>query len=198
VTSADPPNSSSRLRTAGMALLALAALSLVVGIVSLVGGGGPSGQTAQGSPSPTTTGQPSVPNQPPATAVPSQSQPVGTTTTTTTAKNGTTTNGKPPTTQTQHTPLRIYNNSTISGLAVRAADDLRNAGWNVGEVGNYPYGVIATTTVYFRPGTDEEGAANQVAASFQMRAEPRFEGIANAPPGVIVIVTNDYKGLQTK
>jgi hypothetical protein len=108
------------------------------------------------------------------------------------------TTSKPPTTPAQSTLLRIYNNSTIAGLAARAADDLRTAGWNVAEVGNYGSGVIATTTVYFRPGTDEEGPANQLAAQFQMRVEPRFDGIANAAPGVIVIVTNDYKGQRNK
>ena len=199
MTSADPPNSSRLLRAAGTTLLALAALCLVVGVVSLVGGGSsprggsaaPSGSSqpaVPGAASPT-TGRPNVTNQPTATAVPSQSQPVGTITTST---------SKPPPTQAQSLPLRVYNNSTIAGLAARAADDLRNAGWNVAEVGNYGSGVIATTTVYFRPGTDEEGPAKQLAAQFQMRAEPRFEGIANAPAGVVVIVTNDYKGLRNK
>ena len=90
--------------------------------------------------------------------------------------------------------VRVYNNSTIKGLASRAADDVRSAGYDVPEVGNYAAGKIATTTVYFRPGTDEEGQAKQVAERVGARPEPRFEGLQPASPGVIAIITNDYRG----
>jgi hypothetical protein len=86
----------------------------------------------------------------------------------------------------------VYNNSKIKGLAAKAANDLRADGWQVTDVSNYPYGTIPTTTVYYRPGTDEEAAAKAIAATFDMKVEPRFEGIQDSPPGVIVIVTNDY------
>lgn len=91
-------------------------------------------------------------------------------------------------------PVRVYNNSRIRGLASEAGDDLRSVGWNVVEVGNYSAGVIPTSTVYFRPGTDEEDPAHALARHFGMRAEPRFDGIADSSPGVIVIVTKDYSG----
>ena len=80
----------------------------------------------------------------------------------------------------------------ITGLAQRAADELRLRGWNVTEVGNYPYGEIPESTVYFRPGTDEEGAAQSLAAQFEVRTLPRFEGIQHASPGLIVIVTRNW------
>jgi hypothetical protein len=89
-------------------------------------------------------------------------------------------------------PLRVYNNSTISGLATRAAEDFRTAGWPIDEIGNYPHGIIPTTTVYYRPGTEEEVSAKALAEQFGMRANPRFEGLQHASPGIIVIVTNDY------
>jgi hypothetical protein len=89
-------------------------------------------------------------------------------------------------------PLRVYNNSTVTGLATRAAEDFRKAGWPIDVVANYPQGVIPTTTVYFRPGTDEEAAAKALGEQFGIRANPRFEGLKNASPGLIVIVTNDY------
>ncbi|QYN40904.1 LytR C-terminal domain-containing protein [Pseudonocardia sp. DSM 110487] len=89
-------------------------------------------------------------------------------------------------------PLRVYNNSTISGLATRAAEDFRNAGWPIDEIGNYPQGVIPTTTVYYRPGTNEEAPAKALAEQFGMRVNSRFEGLQHATPGIIVIVTNDY------
>ena len=95
-------------------------------------------------------------------------------------------------------PVRVYNNSTITGLAAKAAADFRAAGWNVVSVDNYPYGVIPTTTAYYTPGTDEETAAKALATEFGMKAEPRFDGIKNSSPGVIVIVTNDYQGLRNK
>ncbi|SFB60252.1 LytR cell envelope-related transcriptional attenuator [Amycolatopsis marina] len=88
--------------------------------------------------------------------------------------------------------VRVYNNSTTKGLASKAAEDLRGQGWNVGEVANYSSGIIPTTTAYYRPGTDEQTAADALAASFGMRSEPRFAGIKDSAPGVIVIVTNDY------
>ncbi|MGW7534528.1 LytR C-terminal domain-containing protein [Amycolatopsis sp. NPDC054798] len=89
--------------------------------------------------------------------------------------------------------LRVYNNSLIKHLAEQAAADFRGSGWNVAEVGNYADGVIPTTTAYFRPGTDEEAAAKQLAKEFGFQAQPRFEGIQNSSPGVIVIITKDYQ-----
>ncbi|MEV4733488.1 LytR C-terminal domain-containing protein [Saccharopolyspora sp. NPDC049426] len=90
--------------------------------------------------------------------------------------------------------VRVYNNSTISGLAHRAAEDLRKAGYDVPEVGNYAKGKIPTTTVFFRPGTGEERQAKELAARIGARAEARFDGIQDATPGLIAIITNDYKG----
>lgn len=87
---------------------------------------------------------------------------------------------------------RVYNNSTIHGLATRAADDLTAAGWAVVEVANYSGGRIPTSTVYYQEGTDQRATAEAIGAEFGMRVEPRFAGIASARPGVIVIVTNDY------
>lgn len=89
--------------------------------------------------------------------------------------------------------VRVYNNSTIRGLATRAANDLTAAGWTVVEVGNYSGGRIWTTTVYYQQGTGQRATAEVIGAEFGMRVEPRFAGIADASPGVILIVTNDYR-----
>ncbi|MHC1558752.1 LytR C-terminal domain-containing protein [Actinomycetospora sp. C-140] len=88
--------------------------------------------------------------------------------------------------------VRVFNNSTIQGLADRAASEMRGQGWNVVEVGNYPNGVIPESTVYYRPGTGEQGAADAIAGEFGLRSMPRFDGIQNASPGVIVIATNNW------
>ncbi|MEQ3551852.1 LytR C-terminal domain-containing protein [Pseudonocardia nematodicida] len=87
--------------------------------------------------------------------------------------------------------VRIYNNSTIRGLAEQAASEFRSNGWDVAQVQNYSQGVIPTSTVYYR-GADEKAAADEIAQRFGMRAEPRFDGIQDATPGLIVIVTRDF------
>lgn len=91
--------------------------------------------------------------------------------------------------------IRVYNNSKIKGLADRAAEDFRAAGYQVAEVGNYSAGRIYTTTVYFRPGTPEKAKAAKLADDFDARLEPRFHGLDQASPGVIAVITNDYVGL---
>ncbi|WP_228709476.1 LytR C-terminal domain-containing protein, partial [Amycolatopsis keratiniphila] len=78
------------------------------------------------------------------------------------------------------------------GLAEQAAKDFRASGWNVSEVKGYP-GRLPETVAYYRPGTDEEAAAKALALEFGFRAEPRFKEIENIGPGVIVILTKDYK-----
>jgi pyruvate/2-oxoglutarate dehydrogenase complex dihydrolipoamide acyltransferase (E2) component len=96
-------------------------------------------------------------------------------------------------TATVQLPVRVYNNSTITGLAAHAADDFRSDGWQVQQVSNYPSGIIAASTVYYRPGTSEQTAASSLGSQFGLRVEPRFTGIDDAAPGLIVIVTNDYQ-----
>jgi hypothetical protein len=186
-------------RIAGVALLGLAAVALVIGLVTALGGNGdgradggkgepPSSRTTEitGPPS-STSGRPTT--KPP-TSKPSTSRPPATTTTTGQVQPppGGDGNGEP----TKSVPVRVLNNSTVKGLARRAADDLKADGWNVVDTGNYSGGVISTTTVYYRPGTEEEATARAIAAQFGMRVEARFDGIKDASPGVIVIVTNDY------
>lgn len=95
-------------------------------------------------------------------------------------------------------PVRVYNNSTIRSLATKAAEDFRSNDWTVTKVDNYSAGKIPTTTVYFRPGTDEEAAAKLLAQEFGLRVEPRFDGIKKSSPGIIVIVTKDYEATTAK
>jgi hypothetical protein len=140
-------------------------------------GGAPEAQGAPGAPAPPgAAGEPVAPPPPPSDGVGGS------------ARAG----DAPGDTSAVRVPVRVYNNSTISGLAARAAEDFRRAGWPIDEVGNYPHGVIPTTTVYYRPGTDEEAPARALGTRFGMRVNPRFEGLQSATPGVIVIVTNDY------
>ena len=209
MSSPESPSPTRPLRVAGMALLGLAVIALVIGLISVFGGG--TGNGDDDAQPPATRTSPSEPGssqeQPPTSSGTSTSQPTsssptsGPTTTTTRPGDsppapppGGDGNGEPGKTQ----QVRIYNNSTVEGLASQAAEDLRAVGWNVVQVDNYPYGTIPTTTVYYRPGTAEEQAAEDIAGDFGMRVEERFRGIDGFAAGVIVIVTNDYEGLGGK
>ena len=197
MTTPAPGNRSAR--AAGFLLLGVAAIALVLGVISLFGGGGDGQAATPTQPSSTTAQSPAPPptSAPPAST--SARPPASTTTkpppATTTTKPSPPASTQPPT---HAQPVRIYNNSTIKGLAARAADDIRRGGWNVVEVGNYSQGIIATATVYYRPGTAEEAAARELAQTYGLRVEPRFAGIQDASAGLIVIVTNDYTGKPGK
>lgn len=224
--------SASRMRVAGIVLLAVAAVAAVVGLVAL-GSQGPSSrnaaQPATSAPAPPPAVVPS-PLPPPSAAPPDQAglpgsgtpggappgaaapsgpgQPGGPAAAApivppAEAAGGTGAgagsgagagggSGGSGSGSTSTVPVRVLNNSMISGLAERAATDLRARGWNVVEVGNYAGGVIPVSTAYYRPGTDEEGAARSVATQLGVRAEPRFPGIEGASPGLIVIATNNW------
>lgn len=185
-------------RIAGLALLGVAAVATVLGVVTLLGGDGDS-EAGQTPPPPATT----TTAVPPGSTTPTSGAPAPTTTsatpptTTTTTAPGTTSEptaqptrpGGPQSSQDQ--PVRVYNNSTIKGLADKAGADIEAAGWDVVEIGNHQ-GRVYETTVYFRPGTAEEATAKSLGEEFGLRVEPRFDGIAEASPGVIVIVTKDW------
>jgi type IV secretory pathway VirB10-like protein len=191
-------------RLAGLALLAVAAIALVVGLISVFNSGGdepPQGANTPGtSPSaePPTSGPPaSQPPPPPASSSVSETPPPPPPPPPSSSSTPPpTTSVLPPPSQANtpgHTQtVRVYNNSYIEGLAARAANDFRAAGWNVSTVSGYPGGVIYVPTVYYRPGTAEEEEARALGAEFNLRVEERFEGIKNASPGIIVIVTKDY------
>ena len=193
-----PNKPSRRLRAAGVALIALAVMAATIGIVLALTRGG---QIKATGPSTSVSAQPlpprptAIPFPPPVISTtqapvvippaapepgPAEAAPL---------EQAAPANGKGA----SRGEVRVYNNSTIRGLAARAARDLSVAGWTVVEVGNYPWGIIPTTTVYYLEGTDERAGAEAIASEFGMRAEPRFPGIANANPGIIVIVTNNYR-----
>jgi hypothetical protein len=189
------------LRTIGLVLLQLAAVALVIGVVAVVtsagtgspGGrgstpdGGSAGQGAVDTAQPTTSASPPplvIPTAaasrppaapPPATAAPAPAAP---------APGAGQANGQ--------RDVRVLNNSKIHGLATRAASDLSAAGWHVVEIGNYASGIIPTTTVYYQDGAQRAGA-EAIASEFGMQVQPRFAGLANGAPGLVVIVTNDYR-----
>lgn len=196
MTSPESASPSRPAKAAGFALLGVAAVALVIGIVSLFGGGSDTPPQAgssdtQTAPPPTTTGSPTPPTE-------VSSPPPGTTTGSPTPPTSSSTVPPPPVTQpgVPKVSVRVYNNSTITGLANKASDEVRANGWPVAETGNYSSGTIPTTTVYYRPGTEEEASAKELAAVLRARVEPRFDGIQSSAPGIILIVTNDYQGVS--
>jgi hypothetical protein len=215
MTAPAPSGGPSPLRIGGLALLGVGAVAAVIGIGTLVTGGGNGSSTA--APAPTSSATASA--SPTGAAPPSADVPVpsfGPTPTNAIAAPGADGSGSAGSSSAGSgsaggaagsggsagsgagegvvkSPVRVYNNSTIKGLAARAADDFRNAGWTVTAVANYPYGNIPTSTVYYRPGTAEQPGAQAMAAEFGLRSEPRFAGLDEATPGLIVIVTNDYQ-----
>jgi hypothetical protein len=194
------------LKAAGVALIAVAVAAAVVGGITVLNSSSSNDNAAPGGPSspPSSSSTPSS-SASSAAPPPASSSSVPPSTPSTPSSPGQGQPGQPGGTASPGQPgagtqdpaklvtVRVYNNSTIKGLAARAASDFRAQGWTVADVSNYPDGVIPKTTAYYRPGTDEETAAKALAAAFGMESAARFDGIAASSPGVIVIVTNNYQ-----
>lgn len=90
-------------------------------------------------------------------------------------------------------PVQIYNNSTVTGLAGRTGEQLRESGYAVGDVANLPSdrGVVPQSTAFYGSGPGERDAAQAIADQLGITAEPRPADMAEDAPGVIVIVTQD-------
>ena len=209
MTEPAPSGGPSPLRVGGLALLGAGAVAALIGLATLLPGGSSTTTPAATTPPPAPTAAPTAAATPGATvaAPPAPTVPVAVPTAGPTVaiaapppvapapapaapQAGTGTGGG---SAAARGPVRVYNNSTVTGLAARAANDFRADGWQVGQVSNYSQGVIPTSTVYYRPGTAEQTAATRIASEFGLRTEPRFSGIDDATPGLIVIVTNDYQ-----
>ncbi|MEU5842345.1 LytR C-terminal domain-containing protein [Rhodococcus sp. NPDC047139] len=87
-------------------------------------------------------------------------------------------------------PVRVLNNSEVAGLAAQTATFLEDEGFTVSETGNYSEGLLAQTSVFYGTSPGEQQTATAVAEALGVSAQPRFEGLQNAAPGVIVIVTS--------
>ena len=61
-------------------------------------------------------------------------------------------------------PVVIYNNSTVTGLAGRTGDQLRESGFAVGDVANMPSnrGVVPESTAFYGSGPGEQEAAQAI------------------------------------
>ncbi|MCW2667810.1 MAG: hypothetical protein JWN57_2772, partial [Frankiales bacterium] len=86
--------------------------------------------------------------------------------------------------------VTVLNNSTVEGLADRAAARFARAGWPVRLVGNFR-GRLRATTVYYEPG--QRAAAQRFARTFRgvPRVLPRPANIPG-PRGLTVVLTRDF------
>ena len=205
MTEPAPSGGPSPLRVGGLALLGAGAVAALIGLATLLPGGSSTTTPAATTPPPAPTAAPTAAATPGATvaATPAPTAPAAVPTVGPTVAIAAPPPAVPAPAAPQagagggnavaRGPVRVYNNSTVTGLAARAANDFRADGWQVGQVSNYSQGIIPTSTVYYRPGTAEQTAATRIASEFGLRTEPRFSGIDDATPGLIVIVTNDYQ-----
>jgi hypothetical protein len=191
------------MKAAGVVLIGVAIVAAVIGGISALSGdgsneAGPTGTSTQPGTPPGGTSSTAPSPTPPPSSTTSPTSPTPPSPTPGQPTPGQPTSGQPGQPGNQQTgnkwvTVRVFNNSLIKDLAERAADDFRGTGWTVNEVGNYSQGTIPVTTAFYRPGTDEEAAAKQLAQEFGIKAEPRFPGIESASPGVIIIVTKEYE-----
>ena len=86
--------------------------------------------------------------------------------------------------------VRVYNISSQQGIAGRTADQLKQGGYNVTDVGNLSLPKVSTTTVYFGSGPGEKETADAVGALLKAPVQPRTPDVADQPPGVIVVVAS--------
>ena len=87
--------------------------------------------------------------------------------------------------------VRVYNITEKEGVAKRAADQLKEAGFKVAEPSNLtpaPADVTATT-VYYTDAEGEKATAEAVGKKLGAPVERRIAALADQPPGVIVLVT---------
>src|SRR5689334_13472000 len=85
--------------------------------------------------------------------------------------------------------VRVYNISSQEGIAGRTADQLKQGGYNVTEVGNLTLPSVSATTVYFSDAPGEKETADGVGKLLKAPVQPRIPEVAGQPPGVIVVVT---------
>jgi hypothetical protein len=94
-------------------------------------------------------------------------------------------------------PVTVLNSTNVTGLAASIAGKIKNGGWQTLQVGAYQNKDVATTTVYFTQGNEQQRqAALQLIQQF-----PQLHGPAarffNVPPaaagGLVVVATGDWK-----
>jgi hypothetical protein len=83
----------------------------------------------------------------------------------------------------------VFNISSSKGVAGKAADQIKQGGFNVTKIDNLTLPDVAKTTVYFTDAPGEHETADAVGQLLKAPVAPRTKDVADQPPGVIVVVT---------
>ena len=84
--------------------------------------------------------------------------------------------------------IRVYNISSQHGIAGRTADQLKQGGYNVTEIGNLTLPKVSATTVYFGSAAGEQETAEAIGKLLKAPVAARTPDVSDQPPGVIVVV----------
>jgi LytR cell envelope-related transcriptional attenuator len=84
--------------------------------------------------------------------------------------------------------VRVYNISGQAGIASKAADQIKQGGYNVTEIGNLTLPKVSATTVYFGSAAGEQETAEAVGKLLKAPVAARTPDVSDQPPGVIVVV----------
>ena len=95
------------------------------------------------------------------------------------------TSAKPP----PKADVLVFNISSSKGVASKAADQIKQGGFNVTKIDNLTLPDVSKTTVYFTDAPGEHETADAVGQLLKAPVAPRTKDIADQPPGVIVVVT---------
>jgi hypothetical protein len=84
--------------------------------------------------------------------------------------------------------VRVYNISNQTGIATKAADQIKQGGYNVTDIGNLTLPKVSATTVYFGSAAGEQETAEAIGKLLKAPVAPRIPEVSDQPPGVIVVV----------
>ena len=118
--------------------------------------------------------------------------PVSSATSATSSASSTSPNAKPPA---NPADVHVFNISGKEGVAghtadqLKAADQIKQGGFNVTKVDNLTLPDVSKTTVYFTDAPGEHETADAVGQLLKADVAPRTKEVADQPPGVIVVVT---------
>lgn len=89
-------------------------------------------------------------------------------------------------------PVTVLNNTTVSGLASRASEQLRGRGWKIASVGNFTGSLPTSTAFYDASSQAQRLAASALAKQFpQITAvQPRAAGLPGS--GLTVVVAPNW------
>jgi hypothetical protein len=94
-------------------------------------------------------------------------------------------------------PVTVLNATDVNGLAASIAGVIKAGGWQTTPVGTYQAKDVATSTVFFTQGNEEQHqAAIALVSQFPQLHGPAqrfFDVPGNAAPGLVVVATGEWK-----